>query len=269
MIITKKVSIRINNKNIKHFYKIGYENIRINEYINVPIDHLMRGSKTGILVSCDVCFSEKVISYKLYNYCISKHNIYTCNGICSNIKREKTNIKLFGSKSWMQIPENYQKYKEIIFKKTGYDNIFKSPISQEKFRNTIRKRYGVSELSHSEEIYKNQQISGFSMKKHKETGLYYRGTYELNFLDYCFSKNIDISQGKRFSYIINNKNHYYFSDFLLSSKNLIIEIKSSYYWKKYLDINIAKMDSVKNNGYGYLLILNKNYDEFEKIILAH
>lgn len=266
MIVTKEVSIRINNKNINHFLNIGYKNLIINKCIDIPVTHLMRGSKTNIEVSCDICFSTKVISYKLYNYCISKHNIYTCDGKCSNIKREKTNIELYGSKSWMQVPENYEKYKNIIFKKTGYDNIFKSPKSQENFRKTIMERYGVTNLSHSEEIYKNQQISGFSMKLHKDTGLYYRGSYELDFINHCFKNNISILQGKRFEYFYENKKHYYFSDFLLSNKNLIIEIKSDYYWKKYIDRNILKMNSVKESGYEYILILNKNYEQFNSIL---
>jgi len=127
-------------------------------------------------------------------------------------------------------------------------------------------KYGVTNLSHSEEIYKNQQISGFSMKKHENTGLYYRGTYELDFINYCVSRRIKIIQGKRFSYLHENKYHYYFSDFFLPEKNLIIEIKSDYYWNRYLDINKLKMNSVIDSGYNYILILNKNYDEFDKII---
>lgn len=268
MIITKEVSIKINNKNINHFRQLGYTNLVLNYDILIPTNHLMNGSKSKILVSCDICKNEKLIEYKLYNYCISKHNIYTCVGKCSNIKRNKTNIKLFGFKSWMQSPENFEKYKSILIDKIGFDNPFKTKEAQENFRKTILKKYGVENLSHSEEIYKRQQISGFSMKKHKQTGLYYRGSYELDFLNYCVDNNINIEQGKRFPYVYNNKNHYYFSDFLLPEKNLIIEVKSEYYWNKYLDINLIKMESVKKAGYEYILILNKNYDGLNTLITS-
>jgi hypothetical protein len=262
MIITKEVYIKINNKNINHFKGIGYENLIINSVICIPVENLMKGSRTKIIVSCDICKSEKEISYKLYNYCMSKYNIYTCVGKCSNIKREKSSIDLFGVKNWMQSSENFEKYKKILLDKTGFDNPFKVESAQIKFKKTILERYGVENLSHSDEIYMKQQISGFSMKKHDKTGLYYRGTYELDFLNYCYNNNIGISQGKRFSYSFLNKNHYYFSDFFYEGKNLVVEIKSEYYYNRYIDINLAKRSSVINSGYNYILILNKKYDEF-------
>jgi hypothetical protein len=269
MIITKESSIRINNKNIEHFKKLGYQDLKLNEFIKVPVNHLMKGSKIEIIVICDICGEEKSIIYKLYNTCILKHGFYSCNGKCSNIKRSKTNKILYGSDNWMQNKENYEKYKNIIFEKTGFDNVFKCPKSQENFRKTIMEKYGVSNLSHSEEVYINQQISGFSMKKHIETGLYYRGTYELDFLNYCLNNRININQGKRFTYLFENEDHYYFSDFYLKEKNLIIEIKSDYYWNKYLSKNLEKMKSVKDSGFDFLLILNKDYTEFRKIISEH
>ncbi len=266
MLVTKEVSIKVNNKNINHFKNIGYKNLVLNKLITIPIEHLMKGSKTKIIASCDICKNEKIIDYKLYNYCIKNKGMYTCVGKCTNIKREESNIKLFGVKHWMQSEENLEKYKKILIEKTGYDNSFKSESAKNNFRKTIMERYGVSELSHSNEIYMKQQISGFSMKKHDKTNLYYRGTYELDFLDYCYKKKIKIEQGKRFSYTYQNKNRYYFSDFFYDKENLIIEIKSEYYYKKYLDMNILKKNSVLENGYNYLLILNKDYNEFNFIL---
>lgn len=266
MIVTKEVSIKVNNKNISHFKSLGYENLILNVPITIPVNHLMMGSKTKIVVSCDICKSEKVIDYKLYNYCLKKHGIYTCLGKCTNLKRCKTNVELFGVDNWMKSEENFEKYKSILIEKTGYDNPFKTESAKINFKKTIMERYGVEELSHSDEIYKRQQISGFSMKFHEETGLYYRGTYELDFLNYCYSKNIRVEQGKRFLYTHQSKNRYYFSDFLYKEKNLVIEIKSEYYYKKYLEINILKKKAVIDNGYNYLLILNKNYDDFNSIL---
>lgn len=269
MIVTKKVKIKINIKNIKHFENIGYSNLKIKNTIEVSVSDLMLGSSAKISAKCDICGNEKEISYKLYNYCISKHGIYTCVGKCSNIKRSKTSLNLFGETHWMKSSENYEKYKNIINSKYGVDNIFKSKNVQDKFKNTILERYGITDLSHSDEIYKRQQISGFSMKKHENTDLYYRGTYELDFLNYCYSNGIKIEQGKRFEYTMNEKNHYYFSDYYLQNLNTIIEIKSSYYWNKYLDRNILKMNSVIRSGYKFLLIIDKNYSDFNTIISTH
>lgn len=268
MLITKNVEIKVNIKNIKHLESLGYEKLKIKQIINIPVDQLMLGSRTLVLVKCDMCGTEKEISFKLYNYCISKHGIYTCNGKCSNIKRDRTSLCLFGQTHWMKVESNYEEYKSIINSKYGVDNIFKSKEVQGKFRKTIMERYGVSNLSHSSDVHQRQQISGFSMKKHNETGLYYRGTYELDFLNRCYEMDIRIEQGKRFKYSY-DKEHYYFSDYYLNSKNLIIEIKSSYYWNKYLKKNLMKMQSVIDSGYNFLLILDKNYSDFDNLILKH
>jgi hypothetical protein len=265
MIVTKEAIIGINSKNIHHFRKLGYQDLKIKNKITIPVEQLMVGSKYIITAKCDICGNEKEITYKLYNYCISKFDIYTCNGKCSNIKRQKNSLSKYGVDHWMKSPDNFQLYKKSIIEKTGFDNIFKNPESKEKFRRTLMAKYGFSELSHIEEIYKKQQISGFSMKKH-ECGLYYRGSYELDFINYSINNNIKLSQGLRFSYNYNGKNKYYFSDFFIEERNLIIEIKSDYYWKKYLETNLLKIESVKKENKKFLLILNKNYHEFNEIM---
>jgi len=85
------------------------------------------------------------------------------------------------------------------------------------------------------------------------TNLFYRGTYEKDFLDFCVSNKIKIEKGKRFSYFFDNKKRYYFSDFYLPNKNLVIEIKSSYYYKKYYNMNESKKETALKSGYNFLL----------------
>ena len=46
--------------------------------------------------------------------------------------------------------------------------------------------------------------------------------------------------------------------------NLIIEIKSKYYFNLHKEKNIKKIESVKENGYNFILILYKNYKEFKE-----
>jgi len=111
-----------------------------------------------------------------------------------------------------------------------------------------------------------QQKSGFRLHFHENTQLYYRGTYERDFLDFCFSNNIIVEQGKRISYYFNDSNHYYFSDYYIISKNLIVEIKSSWTYNKYIDKNLAKQRTTIELGYNYMFIIDKNYDEFKKYL---
>lgn len=94
----------------------------------------------------------------------------------------------------------------------------------------------------------------------KNTGLYYRGTYELDFLNFCFKNNIIVENGKRIRYIIDNKTHFYFPDFLY--RNLIIEIKSKYTFYKNLEINLLKQKSSLDNGFDFIFVVDKDYNNF-------
>lgn len=133
---------------------------------------------------------------------------------------------------------------------------------KEKFVNTMNEKYGVSYSNQSENIFIKQQKAGFKLKYYNE--LTYQGTYELDFINYCEKISIidKISNGLRFEYYFNNKKHIYFSDFYFKELNSIIEIKSTYYYNRFLEKNIAKKEECINKGYNYILILDKNYDEF-------
>jgi len=62
---------------------------------------------------------------------------------------------------------------------------------------------------------------------------------------------------------VHGKDRKYFPDFYFSSLNLIIEIKSTYIYNLQKEKNDLKKESVLNNNYNYILILDKNYDEFK------
>ena len=97
-------------------------------------------------------------------------------------------------------------------------------------------------------------------------GLFYRGTYELDFIKFCEKNKIIIEKPSKIEYIINNEEHYYFPDFFIPIYNLIIEVKSSYYYKLNENINILKKEYTINSGYNFLFIMDKDYTELEKII---
>ena len=52
----------------------------------------------------------------------------------------------------------------------------------------------------------------------------------------------------------------------IENLNLIIEIKSSYYYKLHEQKNIKKKEATFDNNYNYILIMNKNYDELLKLL---
>jgi len=100
------------------------------------------------------------------------------------------------------------------------------------------------------------------------TTLHYQGSYELDFLQKFYDK-IKIENGKVFSYVdINEFNRKYISDFYLPEYNLIVEIKSSYtfFKSKGAENNNFKQNKVLNDGYNFIFIIDKNYEQFLKII---
>jgi len=76
----------------------------------------------------------------------------------------------------------------------------------------------------------------------------------------------NIKRGFSIKYKLNNDNLIYFPDFYLEKLNMIIEIKSSYWYKFHEDRNIEKEKECKKLGYIYILIVNKDYSEFNKKI---
>ena len=94
----------------------------------------------------------------------------------------------------------------------------------------------------------------------------YQGTYEKKFIDFCIKNNIFITKPKSFKYEMDNKSKIYFPDFYYEKYNLIIEIKSTYYYNLLKEKNEIKKKYVLNNGYNYILILDNNYNEFMEII---
>jgi very-short-patch-repair endonuclease len=68
-------------------------------------------------------------------------------------------------------------------------------------------------------------------------------------------------------YLFQNKHHHYFPDFYIPSLNLIIEIKSKWTIKQQgIEKINAKEKATITNGFKYLVIVEKNYNEFNKLI---
>jgi len=59
--------------------------------------------------------------------------------------------------------------------------------------------------------------------------MYYRSSYELRFMEYCFANKIDYQSAEnkefRLEYIVEGKRHWYYPDFYLEKYDCVIEIK--------------------------------------------
>lgn len=179
-------------------------------------------------------------------------------------KSKQTNLKKYGVENVNQNLEIQNKIKQTNLGRYG-GTFSGSNIIKEKIKKTIFERYGVEFVAQNKEIHDKMIKSSLSTKKYKETNLHYQGTYELDFLDKYYEK-INIENGKTIKYEFNNLKKVYYPDFFIPELNLIVEIKSSHWYNKYLEKNIAKQKQCLKDGYQFIFIINKDYIEFEKIL---
>ena len=130
------------------------------------------------------------------------------------------------------------------------------------------KRYGVEHPSQNENIHTKQQKSAFKIHQYKDTNLFYRGSYEKDFLDNYYDK-IKIEKAISEKYNYKDVNRVYFPDFYLPDFNLVIEIKSKYIFDLESEQNILKQNACLNNNKNYLFIIDKDYLKLNEIIYGN
>ena len=208
-------------------------------------------------------------------------NPFQLDGIKEKIKQ--TTFEKYGNKNYRNIekakqtyldkhgvdhnfkdPKIIEKRKQTWLKNWGVDNPFKSKDIQKKIINTNINKFGVYNVMQNDKIFHKAFKTRFSIKKFNNTDLYYQGSYELDFLEKYYEK-IKIENANSIDYIFKTKPKKYFPDFFIPIKNLIVEIKSTYTLKLDEEFNDKKL-SVLDNGFNYICILDKNYEEFNKIL---
>jgi hypothetical protein len=181
------------------------------------------------------------------------NEIYT-----NHTKRHKTMFNRYGKLSGV----NDKKKKNTCLDR--HDNPTFN--NQTKKKQTCLEKYGTEHSSQNPNVFNKIQKSTYQIRKHKLTGLDYQGTYEKDFLDFCYQHGIAIERGLNFKYKYKGKNKIYYSDFYHRPTNTIIEIKSTYTYSADLKKNLAKERSVIKAGYNFIFIINKLYDNFMGLI---
>lgn len=195
--------------------------------------------------------------YSGYELCCSKE----CREKYRLDIRTKTNLEKYGVKNVFASEEIKQKIKDSCVKKYGEDNNMKSEKGRNEYKKSMIEKHGVEWPLQNKDILDRNQKSAKALKKFKDTNIWYQGTYELDFLEKYYDKFPDIERGLSFKYKFNGNKKVYHSDFFIPSKNLIIEIKSSWILSVDNEIN-EKKKSVISNGFEYLMILDKDYSCF-------
>jgi hypothetical protein len=298
MVLNKKVSVKVGTKSFSWYKEKGY-NPKCGEMLEISIDDITTYSSAIVDVECQLCKIVKKKKYFDFKYSIEKSHDgkYYCKK-CSYDNAKKTNMIRYGYATPLNNPDIIEKSKEKMIKKFGVDNISKvdyirsekselmatntneynkiilnkygTNVSKldwikNKKKETTFRNYGVENPSQSSEIFEKAQKNGKKIKLH-DIGIYYRGTYEKHFLDFCLMSNIKVERGITINYLWNNKNKVYHSDFYVSTKNLIVEVKSTYYYEKYLEVNLAKKQETLKIGYNHIFIIDKDYTQFLEVM---
>lgn len=284
MILTDKIEIKLSSRNIGYYNKLYTKDFVVGDTIFVHVRDLPKNSRIKIRVKCDGCDMEKQIPYSDYNRwgekdfgdywckncksnsiskgCFKKYglnNVFQLEKVKEKIK--ETNMKTYGCEFAMQNKDVQEKTKCTNKEKYGVEYQMQLEENKIKSRKTCKLKYGVETNMGDVNIFLKQLKSGLRIKKYKNTELYYQGSYEKDFLDRYYN-SIIIKNGFSIKYNIKKCYH---PDFFIPSLNLIIEIKSSYWLQKHKNICLQKENACKEQGYNYIMILDKNYKEFDDI----
>jgi hypothetical protein len=167
MLITKKINIKIANKNIEHFNNIGY-NAKYGDIIEVATKDLMKSSKYKVKVVCDICGKEKEIQYQSYIKQHKNQKLDTCQ-ICKTVKRKVTMLERYGVEHALQNKDSMTKAKNTMIKRYGAEFSANSIEIQEKNKKTCLEKYGVEYITQSEKFKNNSKKS----KKERYNNEYY------------------------------------------------------------------------------------------------
>jgi len=126
MLLTKRLDIRINRNSIQHYTNLGYK-FKMWDYINIPIEHIISGSKCLVDVKCDYYDNEYIKeNFKLNsnnkNYPTIDHKNSIFYGFINNVSSNEigglsnlciTKRFINGSKNKKTEEEFYEVFKNI------------------------------------------------------------------------------------------------------------------------------------------------------------
>lgn len=242
---------KIENTCIEKYGEKSY--MLTDEFRNISIDKMRE--KYGVSYPSQ----SKEIREKIENTCINVYGFKT--PLMSNVVKEKiisTKKIKYGDINY----NNRNKYKSTCLEIFGYDNPMKNIFIQDKVKKSMISRYGVEYAAQIEEFYNKMIKNGYLVHKYED--IYYQGEYELDFLQKYY--HIGIQRGPTIEYVFNNTEHFYYSDFYFDKLNLIIEIKSKRWYDEHLEKNKAKERACIDQGYNFIIIIDKDYSIFEKIV---
>lgn len=285
MILTEFVKLKVNVKNINHLKERGYEDLILNQTIEIRVKDLSKGSHIKISTKCYICGKVRDnLMYKEYLRNLESGGYYSCKGKCSSDKNRQTSLINFGvdnpSKSIIikekvkktisefsveKLEEMNKKYKETLLEKYKVDNPSKSQEVKDKRKLTMNLRYGVDFfVTHEDFLTKSKEtfIQNYGVehpmkiRKEVENRLKKRGL-QLETNDYrIYRKKVDYLTKKNKKILFENWNgfDYYDGEFILDNFDLsgqhgdypTIDHKVSVYFGFTNNIEASEIASLSN-----------------------
>jgi hypothetical protein len=142
MILSEKVTIRINPSNYK-YYKNIIEDIKCGIYYEIDVKNLNPTSHVKIDVQCHICCEYSTKPYRDYLKSYNNQGIYCCSPKCALMKNKKTNLEKYGCENSFQSEEVKYKIKETNLRKYGVEYPTQSKDIRDKIKQISLERYGV------------------------------------------------------------------------------------------------------------------------------
>jgi hypothetical protein len=210
-------------------------------------------------VFCKSC-TEKIRQQKTIQ---SNQEIRGCNYPTQSLevreKSEQTCLIKFGVKNPGQSDTIKDKAKNTNVERYGVPFTFQADSVKQRIIETNKLRYGVQYPMQNSEILERALLSAKKLKPYIMPSGEVRMIqgYE-NFALDILVKDYDEEEIKTESkdkpsikYEFEGKSHIYHPDILITSNNLIIEVKSRYTYENEEEINIVKMNATISNGYKF------------------
>ena len=173
-----------------------------------------------------------------------------------------TNLEKYGVENPQQNKEIRDRTAATNIKRYGQDGF--NPVTT---KMTMMERYGVENALQNPEIFERchqaQIQSRYKFKSFLSPSgktIWYQG-YEKFVLEYLYNlyDESDITN-ERFEvptikYEFNGKSHTYFPDIYIKSINHLIEVKSTYTFDAFMDLNLAKQKAAEDLGYNHSIII--------------
>ena len=176
-------------------------------------------------------------------------------------KMRITNIERYGSECSLNNKEVQDKIKNTMMIRHGVEHNFQAGELRDKRKETFLAKYGVEHPAQNLEIQAKSERNALKYKEYKmPSGIIKKVQgYEHFALDELVKTykeeqlKTDRKDVPRVEYMMEEKKHFYFPDIYIPHENKIIEVKSTWTFKKKNDITMAKAKSCKEKGYCFEL----------------